>query len=268
MKTVLHGTIDGLEIVLGFSEALADPVKTFAVIGPKLQGLDEFIQLSEIRSRLAAVNASRSNFLTLAAAAASAGQASKAEVYNAHARAEAAQIPVLEDEFAPLHKAFETAQDKLFEENAVYFTPQAGEDMIADADFERLSSAFAGLRKNERLALSGEIVPDFRGLGYWKKSRAGWAVSTIAALGETVPAGAILDEELSDAQRAEIVVQLEKERIAGLSSEERAQEFAEELAAVRREAALRKTEAELDDEAFDARAWYQAEREKLEKAYS
>lgn len=267
-KTALFQDLDGLRIVKGLDEAAIDPEATFTVIQPELAASDEAARVKSCRLKIAAQGEELTRLRALAKTQAKEGDATAAASSTLNAEAVAAALQVLEDELAPLAAALDAKADELFITNAVYSAPAAGEVLVDDAQAAALAEKLAAIGAREALTLSGEIVPDFRGAVYWTKAAGKWTAGTVTAIGAAPPAGAILEADLSAAQRAEIAAQTETARIASLSAEAKAAELGERIVALRREAALKKTEAELDDEVFDAKAWYQAQRAALEEAYA
>ncbi len=281
MKTVLHRNEDGYEIVLGFRDAVADPVATFAKIQSKVLALPELAQCSSVKTKISAqMQIAADNWILSAQAEKSAAQAekngdasekarclAKAASYLAIRNAALAAIPLLEDELKPLTDAFEQARAALFETNASYFTPGPGEYLLSDKDYTSLAAKFDSLAETEALLVDGSTVADYRGRAYWIKGDS-WEKGSIGRLGETLPSGALWDRDITEAQRAEIADGAEAERIAGLSTEERAAERSAVLQSIAQNAVNKKQVAEITGEAFDAAAWYAEKKAEIERKYA
>jgi hypothetical protein len=124
------------------------------------------------------------------------------------------------------------------------------------------------LKEHEKLAIEGAVIPDNRGVEYWRKQGGAWAKTKIEDAGVPLPPGAVLPESLTETQRAEIAAQEEAARTAALTPEQKAAEMEARINAVKREAALKKTEAEITGEEFDAKAWFNQQKAEIEAKYA
>jgi hypothetical protein len=156
---------------------------------------------------------------------------------------------------------------KVFMQNAVYSHPGPGRLLVDGETADELQRQFNALGKNELIAVSGEITADFRGVEYWEKDDAGWNKHRIDRIGMPIPAGAILPESLTPEQWAEIAARHETERIAALPPEKLQEEKEAEIQAAKSEARIKKEEAEIADEAFDAKAWFKNKKAEIEEKY-
>jgi hypothetical protein len=266
--TVIHGNIDGYECVAGFGEAAVDPVATWAAIQDKILALDIVAQMRAVNSKIAAQRKLAADQWALAVQAHDAGLALQEEAATKAYQAANAQIPILEAELAPLAARFEEERSAMFEEHAIYSIPGPSESIIEDADYARLSGLHKGLSEYQRLTVAGEIVDDYRGVVYWKKSGSRWEMGLVTELAKKLPAGSVMEDRLSDMQKLEIGAQVESGRVAGLSPELKAAEKASVLGAAAQEAANKKALAEITGETFDAAAWYAARKAEIEKKYA
>ena len=123
------------------------------------------------------------------------------------------------------HQDFEN----LYEQLAVYFDNNPGVKLLSDAEEADLAPKFAALAEHEALTLQGEVIPDYRGVEYHKKTSGKWEKVKIEAVGEAPPDGAVLPDDLTPEQNAEIREQREAERVAALSPEEKAKERIAEI---------------------------------------
>lgn len=265
--TLVHANVDGYELVVGFGEAAVDPVATWAAIQEKVLALPVAAQIKAIKMKISAQLELARDQWTAAENAEKAGLTKQAASNLATREAALKQIPLLEEELAPLAAQYEAERGRLFEENAVYSTPGVNESPIAKADFERLSGLGAGLASRQRLTVTGEIVEDWRGTVYWTKPGKFWMKGVVASVGEKIPARAIADAELSEAQRVEISEQLETERLAALDPTARDAEKAQALNVAANEAVQKRNLAEVTGKTFDAKAWYEEKAAAIEKKY-
>ena len=154
---------------------------------------------------------------------------------------------------------------EIVQQNAIYLTPRAGEEIVDEEEAAAFAADLAALPENTLLLRDGQQITDLRNKKYWTQDAEGvWSEGVIATLGEKYPETAVPAEELSDEQRAEIIIQLEETRIDTLSDDDRRAEFVGLAEGLKKRAALMKQELEIDGEtAADALAqaqtWYQAE---------
>jgi len=157
---------------------------------------------------------------------------------------------------------------ELLNENVVPSRPGPGQVNIDDTEGKELYKLFSKLGPHEKLQLSGDKIEDRRDTEYWIKQSDIWSKNKIERFGETLPHGAILLDELSQTQQKEIAEQTEAERIANLSPEQKNHEKEAAIAAVKREVRCLKDEADIADEAFNAKAEYQSRKAAIENKYS
>jgi len=158
-------------------------------------------------------------------------------------------------------------RDELLEENVVFARLGHGQKYIDDAEVKNLEDVFDKLAPHEKLCLSGDIVVDLRNTEYHTKQNGVWNKQKIEHLGETLPQNAVLPDNLSPEQQQEIAEQDEKERVANLTPDQKAEEKETALAAAKREARCLKEEAEIAGEPFDAAREYQLKKATIEEKY-
>jgi hypothetical protein len=167
-----------------------------------------------------------------------------------------------------LHPELNTVDEReLYKTFAVYMNPGSGKKELTDEAYAVLSGKFGKLKPNEELTEGGDVIPNWTGTEYWKKSVGRWEKLKMEHVNATLPAGAVLPDSLTPEQREEIGIQQETERIAGLTGERRAEEAQARIKAVLQQAAIKKTEADITGEAFDAQAWYQERKAEIEAKY-
>jgi hypothetical protein len=156
----------------------------------------------------------------------------------------------------------------LFDECVVYSEPGPGAEYIEDAVAAIMVSKANALGEHKVLSADGLVtISDYRGIEYWIKQSDRWNKVKIERLGVALPDLAILDKDVSTSQWNEIHAQMESDRIAALTHEERSLEAAAAIAAVKREAVLKKSEADIADEIFDAKVWFQEKKAEIKAKY-
>jgi len=154
------------------------------------------------------------------------------------------------------------------EEKTVWAKVGPEADLIEDSDAEQIQQALDGKGEHQQLLDTGEYIDDYRGVEYNIKRSGRWEKEKIEELGESLPAGAVLQEDLTREQQAEMSAQRESDRIAALTPEKRAEELSNKIHALAREANNKAADAELLGEDFDKLAWLQPKREELERLYA
>jgi hypothetical protein len=169
----------------------------------------------------------------------------------------------------------EVDPETLFDTYAEY-SPNTGpgRKCITQAEYAERKPMFDALGEHECLTEEAGPLPDFRDTEYWQESGGRWKKIKIEHIGGTVPAGAVLPDALTEAQRTEIAAQERADRIAALSPEDREKEMRARIKAVIREAVIKKQEAELEAEVndapveFDPVAWVRERKEEIEALYA
>jgi hypothetical protein len=161
--------------------------------------------------------------------------------------------------------------NQLVEQYAVYPEPMAGEAVYGDNDpaVIALESKFKSLTEKQILDFdSAEIIPDLRGTKYHLKTNGVWAGAEITAIGVALPGGAVLPDNLTAEQQAEIAEQAEAARVAALTPVAKAAEKQNQLNALADEADRLSRRAQIQGESFDAAAWYQEHKAPVEEKYA
>jgi hypothetical protein len=272
MKTVFHANIDGQEVVLGFGEAhgLIDPVATAVKIAPLLAACEEQKQMSALNRQIDARRQEAGQAFALADQARRAGDSPTMTRQNAEYQAKLLEAAELEKQLAPRVAAFERARARIVTENAAYFGPPQGEDLITDEQAAELRAKYEARGANRQLLLTGDYIADFRGREYWIKG-ARWERRLIQALGELPPAGGIPPEALTDEQRQEISTQQEADRLVALTSAELAAEAERARAQALAQAAQMRSQLEIagdPDALAKSQEYYQGELAAIEAKYS
>jgi len=246
VKTIFHANIDGFEIVLGFGEAfgLIDPVATAIKIEPLIKALPEQLQMNALNAQINATRQSAMQALGLAEGARQRKDAPAMTRQNAEYQAKLMEIAELEKQLPDRIRAFEAARSCITTENAAYMHPPQGEDLIDDAQAASLAQKHALRGDGQQLLMTGEYVTDLRGRDFWIPGPP-WQHMQIDKLGENMPAEALAPDQLTDAQREEIAVQNETDRVASLTPEERAAEIDRVKAQTLGQAAQKRSELEI-----------------------
>jgi fructose-1-phosphate kinase PfkB-like protein len=137
---------------------------------------------------------------------------------------------------------------------------------LEDSQAAELIQKFDELNRNQRLLLTGEVIPDFTGVEYYLKVNGKWEKKKIELIGE-VPEGP-LQEELSREQLDEIKTQEDESRICCMTPEQKTEAIQRELDALADEAARLEKRAQIQETVFDPVAWYQERVPAVREKYS
>jgi hypothetical protein len=214
MKTLLYREIDGHQIVSGCSEPTVDGVETDKIVMGYKDDKGVFQPgLLQATPEHQAVEAKKAEFR---AAAEKRSTAIKTKD-NAKFKEAVKEMQTLQEDAIPLAKAVHDRIIALRRDNAVYFEPKAGEVITpaetADARIQAIKNKPDGVF----IALDGSEVPDNRGQVYFMQVAGKWQKTEIKKLGDTVPAGAVAAEDVTDEQRSAI----ERDLVAALPAETR-----------------------------------------------
>ena len=268
MKTAMHGTVDGYEIILGFSEATVDPVATQNKCGELIKNIDEWKQIEAINAKIAETyQGARDDFLAMFGHSSNelASQA-EANYFSAKMRAASVEADAFSDTIAPLYAVLEKKKTAVLAENAVYFTPGELEDIISETDAADLSAKFSAATEREQVTLDGKIIADNRNITYWTKSGT-WKSIVMSKLGDVIPAGSIEDAKLTDSQRAEIASEKMSARIAKLTADEKAAELKIVLESLANQAVAMDAKSAITGDEKTGAAWYAAHKAIAEAKY-
>lgn len=223
MKTIVHASIDGFEIVLGFGNAdgFIDPQATYAKIGELIRETGEAKAMQAASDALASRKAEYRELYGQYDIARMQGNQFAMQRTGLAIQSKQTEIDEAAAALPDLVTAFEARRAKLFADHAEYAKPPQGEDLIADDAATALQGKFA-LKEGYALLMDGTTVPDLRGRVCWTQKP--WKRMEILKLGQDWPAGAIADDQLTDAQRQDIAVQIEADRVAGLTLAQKAEE--------------------------------------------
>jgi hypothetical protein len=267
-QSAFYQTIDGYNVIGAIQDATADPAATEEAMKPLIEALPEVAQTTAITQKILA---QQQVIQEEAAKARAKRQANpQADISGEEARWEQAKanIAVEEQNLGPILAAIEAAKPRIFEEAVVYFLPNPGEKHLSPAEEADLAAKWAALQEHEALTLEGEIIPDWRGTEYHLKTAGVWTKAKVEHIGETLPEGAILPDDLTLSQRTEIAAQDEADRLAALEPEEREAEKQARLDAAADEADRLSRRAAIQKKDFDAAAWYGEKSAEIEAKYA
>jgi hypothetical protein len=275
MKTIIHGMIDGQDVILAFSTIEPDAEATRVKIAPMLENIPEAAQLSALTQKIAdRRNEARQSFLStcghdVMTGLQTQGEANLWSTLNSQAEAE---VAVMAEGVPALAKSIWDQTQALRNQYAVYSMPPktgyASEDLASDADHDRLKALADALPKGQRLTMDGVAVEDNRGRSYWTLKAGAWTSTLVGKLGDVRPAGSFWDEDLTADQRTDINVKADAARIAGLSADAKVAELATALDGLATQAQGLADRAKIKGEAFDPTAWYAEQKGAVEAKYS
>jgi hypothetical protein len=157
---------------------------------------------------------------------------------------------------------------ELFNQHIIWADPGPDGELIQDDLAEDILSKLTALNEHEKLQDNLEILSDWRGVEFWLKTNGVWLKQKIDQIGEMLPYGFIFPDDLTEDHRREIAAQEEIDRLTNLTAEQRLKEKEGALKALKAEALRQKEMAEIADEQFDAKAWYQTEAAKINAKYT
>jgi hypothetical protein len=271
MKTIKTEKIDGLDVIVGICDAsgFIDPEATRKIVEIEIRKTPEWKSLEEKKAEMQV-------FANQAAQAAK--NAKKAKTpgerngFNGEYQENWKKIKDGQKEMLPIAQAIKKKYGELMLEHAKYFSLNPSETYVEDAEAEEIENLMIeATAAGEVVARDKTRVPDFRGRRYWKKSGTAWAMAEITRLGDKPASGAVEESKLSESQREEIADQVEKERMAGLSSAKRAAEKAAVIGGAVARAAQMKSELEVqgDSQALKkSKDWLAEETVRIEVKYA
>ncbi|MDD5006456.1 MAG: hypothetical protein PHS93_08025 [Candidatus Omnitrophica bacterium] len=193
------------------------------------------------------------------------------------------QIETLQQDLPALNEKLKAKRLSLITEHAVYFeTPGGQVDLTASQAYDfnkKLCAAvqyFNQTQKRRLVLLTGEVVDDLRGKIAWNNINMGldipgeWKKRIIQFLNEKIETFEVLEDDLTDEQKKEIAEQLEADRIANFTPEEKELEKQSRIGSVLNESIAMRSRLEIQrvpDALEQAQDWYDAELIKIEDKY-
>jgi hypothetical protein len=261
-RTVLTKEIDNYVVVLGFDQAVVDPIATNEKMLELLKQTDEYEAHKEKVLLIAEKTKAHISLI-----------GKRALTEEARLKKEE-ELEALKEEIISLQEALQEHLSILDEKtkeirtnNLIYFEPKLGEGILED---ETLIEKHGKLKKEEALTVEGEVIPNHKGKVYYKKENGEWIRTKVKKIGEEVPSNSKLDSELTDEERGEVSEDLDKQRIKRLNPAQKENEKQEKLRELLVEAASKKVQYEIlgdEDPLGKSQAWYNEKKAELEAKY-
>jgi hypothetical protein len=270
MKALNTTTIDNHTLIIGTgpAEDFIDPVATENKIIPILQKTDTKKQIDEKLKQISIYSGQ-----IMQAKKARKKSTSEADIkkHDDEIKLRSEQIRDIQKDLMPLAEEIKNIRRDLIKSEAVYFSTPAGTSIISDAEAEEIENKLRQANENgKRLKADKTEIDDLRGKVFYKKTGSEWFKFAMLKIGDVPPSGAILEADLLDNQRAEITAQEEKKRIADMKSSDREAEKNIKIDSLISQAVNKRIEFEIQgdkDPAKSAKAWYDAEVQKVEGIY-
>ena len=267
MPWVRFTEVDGFKIVTGFDAPSIDPIATARVIDPLLVETDEHRYFEKLRTEFGDLERRRQGLLTASRRARNHGELeSTKRIYE-----DVVEQQRIVQSKAIEHKSKYTAKRiELFKSHAVRFEVPGYQEIDQETK-DRLTDALALLRPDQLLTIEGHVLTDLRGGEYWFKDDEDiWLTMTNTELGEELPPGAKLREELTADEYAEIRHQGNLTRISALSDGEKRTEREQKIKDALAIAAKYRSQYEIEgraDPLGDSKQWFCEEKSRIEKLY-
>jgi hypothetical protein len=158
--------------------------------------------------------------------------------------------------------------EKLYMDNVEYSNRAPDADLIDDIPGNELLMKLNKKGKNQVLLDSGEYILNYLGTEYWMKTSNRWVKEKVVELGVPLPEGAVLADNLTEAQKKEIADQNEADRIAGLTAAEKESEKKAILDSLADEADRLSRRYQIQGVEFDTVAWYHEHKVPVEEKYA
>lgn len=251
MKTIITQNTDGYDIIIAFgnADAFIDPIATGKVVNKILQEnpSETLKQIAAIKQEMLGYAVEGKQAMKNAKASARAGNKSETDNHYATWKAKNDQIKECQERLKPLASAFMKERGQAMKDNAIYFTTPAGEYIVTDAEAEAAKTAKEAAAAEGKLVDKDlKIIENNKGVVYWKKVDNKWNRSECLKIGEKIPKGVIVETDLSEEQKVEVIEQLEAERISKLSKSARAKELEQVQAGLRQQAINMRSALEID----------------------
>jgi hypothetical protein len=269
MKTRMTQQIDGYTVIIGIGEAQIDPVATQPRADKELEKTSEYMAVDNLKKSLTPlVQAAQQAFMNARNATTSSEKRSFTKEYQKRHE----EIEAIQEQIKAVYPALVEKQRELIVKNAVYFQPATGETIISDDDAEKITTAMqAASEKGNYVDIDLKEIVDRTGVTVWKKTSGTWSQREITVIGDDLKSGESLIIDLTDAQRAEIVAQVEKDRIAKMKASDKKAEKESVLSSAMSAAGRMKSELEVagDKKALEkSQEWYSTEVKSIELKYA
>ena len=187
------------------------------------------------------------------------------------------EVAKLRNDLPGLNDSLNKKRIQLIEENAVYQETAKNQIDITKNQYDDYKIKLISIRqyyndtkKRRFLVSTGDIIDDNRGRVVWEKDDK-WKKRTLRFLSDVKESLEIWETELTEEQRQEIAIQVENDRIAALSPEDKEAEKNVMIEAALKQSVQMRNELEIlneSDALQTAQDWYNAEVLVIEERYS
>lgn len=277
MKTIITKSTPGMrdgknimiEVIVGFGDAIIDPVSTEKKILPFLQDSDEVKQINALGKQIGEYQRLYSLRQREAMRLKEQRQQGLAKLKEDEARNIYAKIGPVQKQLAALKEPLQKKRNELVQQYAIYFEPRNQNEKIITAEqYHELIST--ELLPDQILCSDGSVIFDYSGKNIWQKISDRWERLELSP-GEVMPGDAVLYSDLSDEQRKEIAEQQENDRVAALTTEEKEAEKLILIENAANQAQQMRSKLEIQGIANaleQSQAWYSEQVKEIEKKYS
>lgn len=283
MKTIITQTINGHEIIKGFSDPVIEPIETLKKVTSLLSQSAEILaaknKIKEVEARNKNINQTMKIIKGLYFVKDN-PKSSDVDVKNAAAKIiiEKDKLEVEYDkrislmaELKELQKNVATKRKEIFKSNVIYFDTKPSEKIIEDSEYLELFENFDNCPDNYLLKRNGVEIVDLRGVKYYINDGA-WIEKLIEKIGVELESSGKLFEDLTDEEKKEIADEIEVKRVLSLSAADKMleKESIIELLAVQGATMRSKLEIQGSTAATalkNSKTWYDSEVLKIEAKY-
>lgn len=286
--------IDGFQIVTGVDKKGIEPFETEKIVLPLLEESNEMIALKnknnlinlymkknvDIKAnenRLLTQVMNEKNIMIIQESDLTSEQTNILHKYQYSKNFNNSEIEKLKSNLPSLNENLQKKKIQLMQENAVYQETAKNQIDITKNQYDDYKIKLISIRqyyndtkKRRFLVSTGDIIDDNRGRVVWEKDDK-WKKRTLQFLSDVKESLEIWETELTEEQKQEIAAQVENERIAALSPEDKEAEKNAVIDAALKESVQMRNELEIKDETDAlqiAQNWYNAEVLAIDERYN
>lgn len=270
MKTITTKNIDGLDIItnIGNVDGLIDPEATKKIVKVEILKTDVHKNVEKIKKQMSVYG--RQAYEAMKHAKKAKTEADKNK-FTAEYNGRSLQFKEEQEKLKPLAVEMSAIYKSMMVEHAEYFHPKQGEEIVEDADANRIEQKMiAATASGKLLDRDEKEIHNYVGRVFWQKVQDKWEKWECHSLGIAPFAGSKEMKDLTESEISEISEQIEIDRIAGLKSVNKAAEKASILSGLLTRSAVMKTELDIlaDSKSLTkAQAWLADETVKVEAKY-
>lgn len=271
MKTITVTNIDGLDIItnIGNVNGLIDPEATKKIVKVEITKTDTHKSIQKIKKQMSVY--ARQAHEAMKHAKNARTEAEK-NIFATESNARKLQFEEEMEKMKPLAAQLSTEYKSMMVEKAVYFTPKQGEEIIEDADAERIEQKMiAATQAGKLLDRDLNEVDNYVGKTFWKEINGRWERTEITAINVAPVSNSAEIGDLTEEQVLIISEQLENDRISSLSAVAKEAEKQSILSGLLTQSAMMRNELEIladKDALTKAQAWLADETVKVEFKYA